>query len=70
MPRIYIPDIKDTIVNELTTIESALAWMKRLQVAEVRLEAELQQIKMVLKYVVIPKFNQLNKEKMQSETRI
>ena len=62
MRRIYIPEIPDNISLELTTIESTLEWLKRLEVAQKRLEKEIMEIKMVLRYVVYPKFNQLNKE--------
>ena len=67
MRRIYIPEIPDNISLELTTIESTLEWLKRLEVAQKRLEKELEQIRMVLKYVIYPKFNQLNKEASMSD---
>jgi hypothetical protein len=67
MPRIYVPEIRDDIVNELTTIESTLEWIKRLEIAKKRMEEELQQIRTVLKFVVYPTFDRLNKEKMLRE---
>jgi hypothetical protein len=64
MPRIYIPEIPDNIVNLLTTPESILEWIKRLELAQKKLEEELSQIKMVLKYVVYPRFNASQREEM------
>jgi hypothetical protein len=62
MPRIEIPIIPDDIINKLTTIESTLAWMQKLEKAQERLEEALDDIKGVLKYVIRPTFNKLNNE--------
>jgi hypothetical protein len=62
MPRIYIPEIPDEIVNMLTSVESTLEWIKRLELAAKRLQEELKEIEMVLKFVVYPKYNALQKE--------
>jgi hypothetical protein len=70
MPRVYVPEIPDEIVNLLTTPESTLEWIKRLEVAQKRLEEELMQVKMVLKYVVYPKFNQFEKDKVASKKEL
>lgn len=62
MSRINIPDIPKDIVNHLTTIGSTLSWIEKLEKSQKRLEEELSEIKMVLKYVVYPKFTKLNME--------
>lgn len=69
MPRIQIPEIPSNIVNQLTTLESCLEWMRRLEQAKERLEKELTEITMVLKYVVGPKYNALNKDLLLREQR-
>lgn len=68
MPRIDIPKIPDDIVNTLTTVESTLVWIKRLEGVERRLEEELSSIRAALRLVVYPTYNRLNKEQMSKET--
>lgn len=55
MARIDIPEIPENI----STLESALAWIKRLELVQERLERELANVKAALKYVVRPKYHEM-----------
>jgi hypothetical protein len=70
MPRIDVPNIPDTLVNTLTTTESALCWIKRLEQAKKRLETELATITIALKYVVYPKLVKLEGEKIEKKKEL
>lgn len=70
MPRIYIPEIPDEIVNMLNTPESALEWIKRLEIVKKRLETELMEINCALKYVIYPKLTQFEREKIEKKKEI
>ena len=67
MARIYVPEIPNDIVTQITTPESAMEWIKRLEAAATRLEVELHEIKMALKYALYPRYNQLVKEDHEDE---